>query len=134
MDPSRSAGYHTVNSNRDTTDRIDLDFAKQDGLITAVVQDANSRRVLMVGCMNADAWRLTRETGFVHYYSRTRERLWKKGETSGHVQRVLEIRVDCDQDAILILVDQEGGICCHTGRPSCFFRRVDGDRLEPVQI
>ncbi len=118
-----------MSADRETTDRLDLDFEKLGGLISAVVQDAHSGNVLMVGFMNEEAWSRTQETGLVHYFSRTRNRLWMKGETSGHVQRVREIRVDCDQDALLIQVDQEGGICCHTGRPSCFFRRVEGDRL-----
>ena len=118
-----------MSTNRETTDQLDLDFEKLGGLVSAVVQDATSGTVLMIGFMNAESWRRTQETGLVHYYSRTRQRLWMKGETSGHVQRVREVRVDCDQDALLILVDQEGGICCHTGRPSCFYRRVDGDRL-----
>ena len=101
------------------------------GLITAVAQEAGSNRVLMVGFMNAAALTRTIETGEVHYYSRSRKALWKKGETSGEIQRVVELSVDCDQDAILMLVEQTGrGAACHTGRKSCFYRIVvDGSTL-----
>lgn len=96
------------------------------GLITAVAQEAGSNRVLMVGFMNAEALARTIETGEVHYYSRSRKALWKKGETSGEIQRVVELSVDCDQDAILMLVEQTGrGAACHTGRKSCFYRIVE---------
>jgi phosphoribosyl-AMP cyclohydrolase len=95
-----------------------------DGLITAIATDAASGQVLMVAHMNAEALRRTIETGEAWYFSRSRRALWKKGETSGHVQRVLEMRVDCDQDAIWIQVVQEGGGACHTGRRSCFYRAV----------
>jgi phosphoribosyl-AMP cyclohydrolase len=95
------------------------------GLITAVAQEAGSNRVLMVGFMNAEALAKTIETGEVHYYSRSRKALWKKGETSGEIQKVVELSVDCDQDAILMLVNQTGrGAACHTGRKSCFYRVV----------
>jgi phosphoribosyl-AMP cyclohydrolase len=103
---------------------IDLKFV--DGLIPVVVQDAGTREVLMVAYGNAEAVRKTRETGFAHYYSRSRKKLWKKGEESGHVQRVHEIRVDCDEDCLLYLVSQEGA-ACHTGYRSCFYRNIDGD-------
>lgn len=93
------------------------------GLVTAITQDAASGRVLMLAHMNAEALRLTLSTGFAHYYSRSRRALWKKGESSGELQRVVEVRVDCDQDAILLLVEQTGrGAACHTGRQSCFYR------------
>lgn len=96
------------------------------GLLTAVAQEAGSNRVLMVGFMNAEALARTIETGEVHYYSRSRKALWKKGETSGEIQRVVELSVDCDQDAILMLVEQTGrGAACHTGRKSCFYRIVE---------
>ena len=95
-----------------------------DGLITAVVTDAKSGDVLMVAHMNADALRLTIESGEAWYYSRSRKALWKKGESSGHVQRVVELRVDCDQDAIWLKVEQAGPGACHTGRHSCFYRAV----------
>jgi len=97
-----------------------------DGLIPVVVQDAGTREVLMVAYGNAEAVRKTRETGFAHYYSRSRKKLWKKGEESGHVQRVHEIRVDCDEDCLLYLISQEGA-ACHTGYRSCFYRTIEGD-------
>jgi phosphoribosyl-AMP cyclohydrolase len=95
------------------------------GLVTAIAQDATNHRVLMLAFMNEEALRLTIETGVAHYYSRSRGKLWKKGESSGELQRVVELRVDCDQDAILLLVEQQGrGAACHTGRESCFYRIV----------
>jgi phosphoribosyl-AMP cyclohydrolase len=96
-----------------------------DGLITCVVTDAWSGDVLMVAYMNAEALGRTIETGQAWYYSRSRKRLWRKGETSGHTQRVLEMRVDCDQDAIWIRVEQLGRGTCHTGRRTCFYRAVN---------
>jgi len=93
-----------------------------DGLVTAVVTDIASGDVLMVAHMNAEALAKTIETGEAWYFSRSRRRLWKKGESSGHVQRVSELRVDCDQDAVWIKVAQEGPGACHTGRRSCFYR------------
>ncbi len=95
-----------------------------DGLITAVATDAKSGDVLMVAHMNAEALRKTIESGEAWYYSRSRKALWKKGETSGHIQRVIELRVDCDQDALWLKVEQEGLGACHTGRRSCFYRAV----------
>jgi phosphoribosyl-AMP cyclohydrolase len=95
-----------------------------DGLITAVVTDVKSGDVLMVAHMNQEALRKTIESGEAWYYSRSRKRLWKKGETSGHVQRVVELRVDCDQDALWLKVEQAGPGACHTGRRSCFYRTV----------
>lgn len=95
-----------------------------DGLVTAVVTDVKDGAVLMVAHMNAEALALTIETGVAHYWSRSRKALWKKGETSGFLQRVSELRIDCDQDAVWIAVEQIGGAACHTGRRSCFYRRV----------
>ena len=95
-----------------------------DGLVTAVVTDVRSGDVLMVAHMNAEALRKTIESGEAWYYSRSRKKLWKKGETSGHVQRVTELRVDCDQDALWLKVEQAGEGACHTGRRSCFYRAV----------
>jgi phosphoribosyl-AMP cyclohydrolase len=109
-----------------------IDFDKFGGLITAVVQDAQSLEVRMVGFMDREAWERTLETGYAHYYSRSRSRLWKKGETSGHVQQVREIRVDCDQDAVVLLVRQEGDVTCHTGNRSCFYRKIEDGRLVHV--
>jgi phosphoribosyl-AMP cyclohydrolase len=99
------------------------------GLIFAIAQEAGSGRVLMAAHMNAEALRLTIETGEVHYYSRSRKALWKKGETSGEVQKLVELRTDCDQDVILMSVEQTGrGAACHTGRKSCFYRVLrDGE-------
>jgi phosphoribosyl-AMP cyclohydrolase len=95
-----------------------------DGLVTAVVTDAGSGDVLMVAHMNDEALRRTIETGEAWYYSRSRKKLWKKGESSGHIQRVIELRVDCDQDALWLKVEQQGPGACHTGRRSCFYRAV----------
>ncbi len=95
-----------------------------DGLITAVVTDAKSGDVLMVAHMNEEALRKTIATGDAWYYSRSRKALWRKGETSGHLQRVTELRVDCDQDALWLRVDQQGPGACHTGRRSCFYRAI----------
>jgi phosphoribosyl-AMP cyclohydrolase len=94
------------------------------GLLTAVATDAASGEVLMVAHMNAEALQKTIATGEAHYYSRSRNKLWRKGEESGHVQRVVEMRVDCDQDAVWIRVEQAGAGACHTGRRSCFYRAV----------
>lgn len=96
----------------------------KDGLICAIVQDANGRDVLMLAWMNEEAFTKTLETGEAHFWSRSRQELWHKGATSGAVQRVKEIRIDCDQDAVLLLVEQLGGGACHTGRKTCFYRRV----------
>jgi phosphoribosyl-AMP cyclohydrolase len=95
-----------------------------EGLVTCVATDARSGDVLMVAHMNADALAKTIETGEAWYFSRSRRRLWRKGETSGHVQRVIEMRIDCDQDSVWIKVEQQGGAACHTGRRSCFYRAV----------
>lgn len=96
-----------------------------DGLITAVVVDAKTHRLLMLAHMNAQALALTLETGIAHFWSRSRQSIWKKGETSGNVQQVMEIRTDCDQDAVELRVEQLGdGVACHTGRVSCFYRSV----------
>lgn len=103
------------------------------GLLTAVVTDAGSGELLMVAHMNAEALARTRETGEAHFWSRSRGRLWRKGETSGHVLEVVEIRVDCDQDALWLLARPRGP-ACHTGARSCFFRRLGPDgliRIEP---
>ncbi len=100
------------------------------GLITAIAVEASSKDVLMLAHMNAEALDLTISTGEAHYYSRSRKKIWKKGETSGEVQKVVEVRVDCDQDAILLVVEQTGrGAACHTGRKSCFYRRVENGAL-----
>ena len=114
-----------------------LAFAPQfgaDGLITAVATDAKSGDVLMVAHMNAEALAKTIASGEAWYYSRSRKALWKKGETSGHVQRVLELRVDCDQDALWLKVEQAGPGACHTGRRSCFYRAVPLGQAGSVKL
>jgi len=105
------------------------------GLLPAIAQDAASGRVLTVAWMNRDALTETARRGEAVYWSRSRGRLWRKGEESGHVQRVVELRMDCDADAILLRVEQHGGIACHTGRESCFFRKLEQGRwvtMDPV--
>ena len=99
-----------------------------DGLVPAVAQDADTGRVLMVAWMNRESLALTVEEGRAVYWSRSRQRLWRKGESSGHVQKVREIRLDCDGDTVVLDVEQVGGIACHTGRESCFFRRLEDRR------
>ena len=101
---------------------MDLDFSKLNGLVTAVIQDASTKRVLMVGFMNEESWRKTVETGFATFYSRSRKKLWLKGESSGHKLAVKEIRTDCDRDAVLIQVETLGPGVCHEGYESCFAR------------
>lgn len=105
------------------------------GLVPAIAQDAGTGRVLMFAHMNREALQRTVETGEAHYWSRSRNRLWHKGEESGHTQRVRSIGLDCDGDVVLLTVEQAGGIACHTGRASCFFRRFEAGRwveVEPV--
>jgi phosphoribosyl-AMP cyclohydrolase len=100
----------------------------REGMITAVAQDAASGRILMVAWMNREALEQTVVRKQAVYWSRSRNRLWHKGEESGHVQKVLEVRLDCDADAVLLKVEQTGGIACHTGRESCFFRKLEDGR------
>lgn len=102
------------------------------GLVTVIAQDAASERVLMVAWANGEALTETACTGYAVYYSRSRSALWRKGEESGHRQRVAEIRLDCDGDVVLYRVEQLGGIACHTGRESCFFRRLDAQQWKTV--
>ena len=104
-----------------------LDFAKLDGLLPAIIQDAASGEVLMLGFMNEQAYRETRASGQVTFFSRTRNKLWRKGEQSGHVLRVKEVLVDCDVDTVLVKVEAVGPGVCHEGYRSCFFRRLDAD-------
>ncbi|MFK8019150.1 MAG: phosphoribosyl-AMP cyclohydrolase [Pseudomonadales bacterium] len=114
------------------TDRVNWN---EQGLVAAIAQDAQSREILMMAWMNAEALEKTISTGRAVYWSRSRACLWHKGEESGHHQDVKEIRLDCDEDVIILLVEQHGGIACHTGRTSCFYRRwEDGDwqTVEPV--
>jgi phosphoribosyl-AMP cyclohydrolase len=107
-------------------------FAEPSGLVTAIAQDAGTGQVLMVAYMNREAWEETLATGRAVYYSRSRGRLWRKGEDSGHVQLVRDVYVDCDGDAVLLKVEQIGGAACHEGYATCFFRQVTAGGLEVV--
>jgi len=111
---------------------MEINFDKENGLVPVIVQDCESQEVLMLAYMNQSAWLKTLETGRATYWSRSRNSLWIKGETSGHVQIVKEILVDCDSDTILLKVEQVGGAACHTGYRSCFYRRLSGDKVETV--
>jgi phosphoribosyl-AMP cyclohydrolase len=107
----------------------------EDGLVPAIAQDAESGDILMVAWMNRDALKQTVELGEAVYWSRSRKKLWHKGEESGHTQKVKEIRLDCDEDVVLLKIEQVGGIACHTGRRSCFFQRLDKGKwvtVDPV--
>ena len=109
-----------------------LDFDKGDGLVAAIAQDADTGQVLMLGWMNPEAFEETVRTGRACYYSRSRGRLWRKGEQSGHVQEVREVYIDCDRDTVLLKVKQLGGAACHEGYESCFFRKVEGRELKVI--
>jgi phosphoribosyl-AMP cyclohydrolase len=109
-----------------------LDFAKGNGLVPVIVQDYRSREVLMMAYMNREAWTKTQKTGKAHYYSRSRKRLWLKGEESGHYQEVKDILIDCDNDTLLLRVKQLGGGACHLGYRSCFFRKKEERSWKPV--
>ena len=124
-----SAHNHDIEEGTALTPRFDAN-----GLITAVATDAESGEVLMVAHMDAEALQKTIESGEAWYFSRSRKALWKKGETSGHVQRVVELRVDCDQDAVWLRVEQAGGGACHTGRRSCFYRVVPLGKTGAVKL
>jgi len=106
---------------------MELDFDKEGGLIPAIVQDDKNGEVLMLGFMNREAYDLTRSTGFVTFFSRSRKKLWTKGETSGQKLILRELRTDCDVDALLVRVQLDGGAVCHEGYRSCFFRRLDAN-------
>lgn len=108
---------------------IELDFDKTGGLLPAIAQDYETGEVLMLAYMNAEAWQKTQATGMATYYSRSRDTLWVKGLTSGNVQKVKEIRIDCDKDTVLLKVEQVGDAACHTGHRSCFHLRVADDAL-----
>lgn len=112
---------------------MQLDFEKGGGMLPAVVQEAGSGKVLMLGYMNPDAYRRTLESGNVTFFSRSRNRLWMKGESSGHVLKVKEVLVDCDLDALVIVAEQLGPGTCHEGYRTCFFRRVEGENLVAVE-
>ena len=107
------------------SNQVSLDFDKMGGLLPAIVQDAATGDVLMLAYMNKEAFRETQKTKTAVYFSRSRNRLWRKGETSGHVQKVKEIFIDCDNDTVLLKVEQAGGAACHEGYKSCFFRKIE---------
>lgn len=114
-----------------------LDAVKwdKDGLVPAIAQEKDTGKILMFAWMDREALRLTQETGHAVYYSRSRQKLWHKGEESGHTQVVYQIRLDCDNDVVLITVEQHGGIACHTGRHNCFFQKLENNQwvtVEPV--
>ncbi len=112
----------------------EIDFEKGGGLVTAIAQDRKSGEILMVAHMNELAVKRTLETGEVHYWSRSREKLWHKGEESGNVQQLEGFYIDCDGDAVVVAVKQIGDAACHTGRRSCFFRKADGDGYSDVGV
>ncbi len=105
------------------------DFNKADGLVPVIAQDYKTNEVLMLAYTNKEAWKLTLETGIVHYWSRSRKAIWKKGESSGNIQEVKEIRIDCDSDTVLIKVNQIGDAACHLGYKSCFHRVIKDNKL-----
>lgn len=106
-----------------------VDFDKNEGLVPVIAQDSTTSEVLMLAYMDEAAFAETVNTGYAHYYSRSRKRMWKKGESSGHVQKIVEIRVDCDKDTILLIVEQLGEAACHEGYKSCFYRKVENGEL-----
>ena len=114
---------------------IELDFSKNSGLIPAIVQDFRSGKVLMLAYINQASWEKTLKTGEAHYWSRSRQEIWHKGESSGHVQKIREIYADCDNDTVLFRVEQIGGAACHTGHETCFYKKVsrDGNFIEMGQ-
>ncbi|MFC6633660.1 phosphoribosyl-AMP cyclohydrolase [Microbulbifer taiwanensis] len=123
-------------STADTSDGfIDQVSWNGDGLVPAIAQDFKTGRILMMAWMNRESLAITASEGYAVYWSRSRNKLWRKGESSGHLQQVREIRLDCDGDTVLLLVEQQGGIACHTGRASCFFRLLaDGEWQESQPV
>ena len=111
---------------------IELDFKKGNGLLPAIVQDCKSGKILMLAYINRESWEKTLEKGEAYYWSRSRQEIWHKGGTSGHVQKIREILVDCDNDTVLFKVEQVGGAACHTGYESCFYRKLEPDRSVTV--
>ena len=111
-----------------------LDFGKGGGLVTAIAQDHASGEVLMVAHMNEESFRKTLESGEVVYWTRSRKKLWHKGEESGNVQKVKQLFIDCDADVVLLKVEQVGDAACHTGRRSCFFREIEGSKVKDVGV
>jgi len=112
---------------------IDLDFSKNnDGLLPAIVQEYESGDILMLAYINRESWERTLQTGKAHFWSRSRKKIWLKGESSGHVQIIRDILIDCDNDTVVFKVEQVGGAACHTGYRSCFFRRINGLELQII--
>lgn len=111
---------------------IELNFSKNNGLIAVIAQDYKNKDILMQAYMNKEAWEETLKSGYAVYFSRSRNKLWRKGESSGNQQIVKEIRVDCDLDSIILFVDQIGGAACHEGYRSCYYRTLNGDNLEVI--
>ena len=111
---------------------VKLDFRKGNGILPAIVQDVTSGKVLMLAYMNNRAWRLTLQTGEAHYWSRTRRKIWHKGETSGNIQIIKEVIVDCDYDSILLKIEQVGGAACHLGYESCFHNKINKNGEQTV--
>lgn len=107
---------------------IKIDFNKSGGMVPVIIQDHKTGEVLMLAYMNEEAYSLSIKTGLAHYWSRSKNRIWKKGEESGHIQEIKEVRIDCDNDTILMKVHQVGGAACHEGYRSCFFRKVVNDK------
>lgn len=126
--PGRETSRRTENTGMD-----ELDFDKGGGLLPAIVQDHASGDVLMLAYINREAWEATIATGKAHYWSRSRNKLWLKGESSGHVQKVREILVDCDRDTVVFRVEQAGGAACHTGHRTCFYRRLEDGRFRETE-
>ena len=120
-------------SARETTDKLDIKFDDK-GLVPAIVQDIDTGEVLMMAWMNEAALKQTLEVKKATFYSRSRDKMWIKGESSGHVQKVHEVSIDCDNDTVLLKVEQVGGAACHTGKQNCFFRRIDGGEIEDVGV
>jgi len=111
-----------------------IDFDKSNGLVPVVTQEYGTNEILMLAYMNEEALNLTVETKIVHYFSRSKNRIWKKGESSGHIQKVIDLRVDCDEDTLLVIVEQIGNSACHTGAKSCFFRSYFPDNKSNINI
>jgi len=111
---------------------VKLDFAKGDGLVPAIAQDWKTGEILMLAYINEEAWNETLKTGNATYWTRSRKKIWRKGESSGNVQKVKEIYVDCDEDTVIFKVEQIGGAACHEGFRTCFFRKVEGNMLKII--
>jgi phosphoribosyl-AMP cyclohydrolase len=112
---------------------MEPDFEKMNGLVPVIVQDYLTKKVLMLAYLNKEAWELSLKTKEAHFFSRSRNCLWHKGDTSGHVQKIKEVLLDCDRDTVLFKVEQVGGACCHDGYASCFYRALEGDEVKIVE-